>query len=119
MNKQYEYGMHVAFWDWICLNPALTKYMFAIEHGERRDKRTGAKLKRKGVKAGMLDYFFMWPNSKFTMLWIEFKYGRNKPTAPQLEFASLVESAGGKVLWCYSVEAAIEGMLEYIELDFK
>jgi len=119
MNNHHEDDMHKAFYQWCCYNPGIEKYIFAIEHGGLRDKRTATRLKAKGVKKGMADFFFMWPNKEFSMLWIEFKHGKNKQTKEQLLFADKVRSAGGQLVCCYSVEDAIREVLEYIEEDFE
>lgn len=119
-HKQNEYNfLHVPFWQWVELNPSIKRFMFAVEHGEVRNVRVGVKLKRKGVKGGMLDYFFMKPSGKYIFLWIEFKFGKNKLSAAQKEFIKIVEEAGGKAICCYEVEEAIKGVSNYIAEGFE
>lgn len=117
MRKQNEYNLHVAFYDWFCLN-ALTKkfakYLFAIEHGEPRSPRIGAKLKRKGVKKGMTDFFLVIPNFKYNGLWIEIKIGRNKMTSAQLEFKEIVEECNYKHICCWSLDELILEVSTYL-----
>jgi hypothetical protein len=117
MNAQPEYNeLHVPFYDWCCWNPRLEPYIFAIEHGEKRDPRIGRKLKRKGVKKGMADYLYAKSNKKYRQLWIEFKHGKNKQSESQKTFQKLMESLGDAYIVCYTINEAANA-LELYEKD--
>jgi hypothetical protein len=46
---------------------------FHIPNGEARDAKTGAKLKRMGVRPGVLDWCLPVPRAGYHGMWIEFK----------------------------------------------
>jgi hypothetical protein len=74
--------------------------------------RSGALLKRKGVKAGMPDILIFssrWMEDfsrSFYGLAIELKCGRNKPTPAQVEVIDRLGGAGWLVKVCYTFEDA-------------
>lgn len=113
MKKQPEYQLCVSFWRWCCYHREIAKYMFAIEHGGIRSAFIGAKLKTKGVKAGMADYVYIKPNSKYNNLWLEFKTGSNKQTLAQQDFQQIVEDAGGKYIVCRDLMMTIDEIAIY------
>ena len=113
MSKQLEHSLHCAFHDWYVLNPRIAKYMFCVEHGEARDARVGAKLKRKGVRKGMADYYYMRPNVLYNSLWIEFKVGKNTQSLSQIEFQDLAEECKAKYVVCYTLDEAIAVLKDY------
>jgi len=113
MSRQLEHQLHCAFHDWYMLNPRIAKYMFCIEHGEARDARVGAKLKRKGVRKGMADYLYLRPNPTYGSLWIEFKVGKNKQSLSQIHFQELADDCNQKYVVCYDLEDAIDVVKKY------
>ncbi len=64
---------------WSIKHPEL-RLMFHITNGGKRNKLEADNLKRKGVKAGVLDLFLPVPRSCYNGLFIELKYGNNKTT---------------------------------------
>ena len=56
-----------------------------IGHGEHRDERTGALLRRMGLKRGLCDFIFIGPNNQHR--WLELKRGRAPLTDEQKAFA--------------------------------
>lgn len=111
--KISEYNLHVQFWQWCQYHPPLNDYIFAIEHGEIRTPYVGAKLKKKGVKAGMADYLFPFANDEYNNLWIEFKVGQNKQTEAQKKFQEIIEECGGKYVICHDLDEAIKTIEDY------
>lgn len=111
--KQTEYQLHVQFWQWCQYHPPLDDYIFAIEHGEIRSPFVGAKLKKKGVKAGMSDYLLPIGNNEYNNLWLEFKVGSNKQTKAQQQFQAQMEECGGKYVICHDLEEAIKEIEDY------
>lgn len=121
-----EHSQQVALFAWAADNvgkyPAL-KYMFAIPNGGLRDVRVASSLKAEGVKAGVPDIFL--PSSmhnggplnfkQYHGLFIEMKWGKNKPTEEQIEFINYITSAGYQCKVCYSWEEAKDTLIAYLE----
>lgn len=114
-----EHASQAALFAWAADNvgkyPAL-KYMFAIPNGGLRDVRVASSLKAEGVKAGVPDIFL--PVCRFTKakygLFIEMKWGKNKPTEEQIEFINYATSASYQCEVCYSWEEARDKIIEYL-----
>jgi hypothetical protein len=88
--------------------------LFAVPNGEARSEITGAKLKRMGAKAGVPDLFLPVPRGGYAGLWIEMKYGKNKPTREQTWWLEQLRAQGYRVAVCWtSLDAwlVIEGYL--------
>lgn len=80
--------------------------------GERRDERTGGKLKRMGLKAGWPDFQLILPKGRIGF--IELKVGDGKLSDEQAEFRRLAIKAGCGYAICRSVdevEATLAGWL--------
>ena len=90
------------------------KNLFAIPNGGARDIVTGAKLKAEGVVAGIPDLFLASPHGAYSGLFIEMKIKPNKPTAKQLEVMSNLIEQNYAVHVCYSADAAIEVITDYL-----
>lgn len=88
--------------------------IFHIPNGGYRNKFEAANLKRQGVKAGVPDLFMAVPNKKYHGLFIEMKWGKNKPTENQEEWILRLSEQGYKVNVCYSSIEAIEVIKEYL-----
>jgi hypothetical protein len=86
----------------------------AIPNGGFRTKVTAAKLKAEGVKAGVLDTHLPVARGGYHGLWIEMKYGRNKPTEEQKWWIEELRSQGHFVTVCYGWEPAAETLEHYI-----
>ena len=75
--------------------------IFHIPNGERRDARTGHKLKKLGVKRGIPDLFIpAWG------VWIEMKSAKGRLTLEQIDMYEYLERVGYDVLACYGFEDA-------------
>lgn len=113
-----EHATQVAIFQWARLAakwkyPAL-RWMYAIPNGGHRHIAVAAKLKAEGVRAGVLDINLPVPIGICSGLWIEVKYGKNKLTSCQEEWAAGMAELGHGVAVCYTVDqaiAAIEGYL--------
>lgn len=91
------------------------RWLHHIPNGGSRNKQEAVKLKQMGVKAGVSDLCLPFPRGAYIGLYIEMKYGSNKPTKEQIEFISMMQEVGHLVLVCYSSEAAIEVIQQYLE----
>ena len=73
-------------------------------NGEKRDARTGAKLKRMGALAGASDFLLWHQGNSFAL---ELKAPGGRPTEAQLEFLARFNEAGGHSAWAEGVDRAV------------
>jgi len=89
---------------------------FAIPNGGMRSKATAAKLKAEGVKAGVPDLFVPVARGKYHGLFIEMKFGKNRPTEKQREWLALLSRNGYAAICCHGSSEAIDAIEEYMRL---
>jgi len=89
--------------------------IFAIANGGSRHILEAVNLKKQGVKAGVPDLFIPIPNNEFHGLFIEMKYGKNKPTEAQKEWLAYLNSVKYKSIVCYSTNEAINTINDYLK----
>ena len=94
--------------------PMLTR-LHHIPNGGSRHKAEAANLKRQGVKAGVPDISLPWPAGGKHGLFIEMKYGKNRPTPAQRDWLAYLQSAGYAVAVCYSWQEAVDVILRYLK----
>jgi hypothetical protein len=86
----------------------------AIPNGGLRNKRTGAKLKRLGTKAGVPDLFFCSPQQGYPGLYIEMKRLRGGRLSPeQKRWIDRLTKQGYKVATCEGAQAAKKTIMDY------
>ena len=88
--------------------------LFHIPNGGWRHKATAGRLKAEGAKPGVPDVFLPVPRSGYHGLWIEMKYGRNKPTKRQALWIDALQRHGYFVRVCYSAEEAKAVICAYL-----
>ena len=118
---QPEHDEQVRLFNWARANeeeyPEL-RNMFAIPNGGARHLFVAKKLKAEGVKAGGLDIFLATPRDqgmeKYNGLFIELKYGNNKPSEYQKEWITRLTRAGYQGEVGYGFEEARSVILEYL-----
>lgn len=115
-----EHQIQSAFVEWCFLNQTNFYGLhmgFAIPNGGLRNKRVAEKLKKEGVRAGVLDWCLPVPQGKFHGLFIEFKSaGGVLSGAQQLEILDL-KYFGWKTAVCHSTEEAIDVIKSYYGKD--
>lgn len=99
--------------DW-SLHFSSLRWLHAIPNGGHRHKKTAGRLKASGVKAGVLDLFLPVWVPPYHGLYIEMKYGRNKMTEKQQEFADFAIENSFKVVTCWSADEAINEIKTYM-----
>lgn len=77
-----EHSIQCAFFEWARAHP-VARRAFAVPNGGLRSTVTAARLKREGVRSGVLDCMLPVAAGGSAGLWIEFKAGRNKLTPEQ------------------------------------
>lgn len=89
--------------------------LFHIPNEGLRNPRTGARLKREGLKAGVPDICLPVARGGYHGLFIELKAGNNRPTKKQLEWLEALSRQGYITCWCTGWEAAAKLIVEYME----
>ena len=102
--------------DWNVRKYQELRWLHHVPNGGSRNKQEAVKLKQMGVRAGVSDLHLPFPHGKYHSLYIEMKYGTNRTTKEQDEFLEAMQDAGHLVLICYSTEAGIEALINYLEL---
>ena len=119
---QPEHDMQVALFQWAAFRDNLypeLKLLFAIPNGGKRDARTGARLKKEGVKAGVPDLCLPVSKRNYNSLFIELKAGKNKPSDKQLWWKKELMAAGNLCGTCYSWEEARDLIVKYLDNDIS
>ena len=98
-----------------CLDLMKVKY-FAIPNGGARNAVTGKMLKDEGVKKGVPDLFIP-VQTKYSGLFIEMKFGKNKLSQEQVEWIQYLRSQNFDCIICYSAKEAIEKVRNYLTLN--
>lgn len=92
--------------DWIRTKPELERAAFHIANERQCSVQRGRILKRMGVRPGVSDIFIGIARGKYHGLFIELKYGSNKPTALQERFMLDMSAQGYYCVWVQGFEAA-------------
>lgn len=89
---------------------------YHIPNGGSRNKKEAKNLKRQGVRPGVPDLCIPVAKRGFHGLYIEMKYGKNKPTDKQLEWLDVLNANGYKAVVCYGFDQAKETIDWYMEV---
>lgn len=119
-----EHESQVAFFRRVDMHP-MTRHLpiYAVPNGGHRHKAVAAKMKREGVRAGVLDINVDVPRTlKSTMgnlttyhgLRIEMKKKGNKPTPAQRAWAEKLQANGFLTDVCYSSEESWHVLTLYL-----
>ena len=119
-HNQYEAAEQIKLFRWAAW--AVNQYpeldlLYHIPNGGSRNTIEAAHLKQQGVKAGVPDLCLPAPKGKYHGLYIEMKYGDNKPTKKQKEWIEKLTRQGYAVSVCWSYEAARAELEKYLKLD--
>jgi len=127
--REQEHHLQVALFNWARFHEEkypILGLLFAIPNGGHRHITVAKKMKAEGVKAGVPDICLpvptMRPKDEFGELFmipglfIEMKYGSNKPTKNQKRWLKSLEEQGYKTAVCYSDQEAKELIVNYLGL---
>lgn len=103
-----EFRLTVAVADHLRLSACPGVVWAHLPNGEHRSARTGARLKRMGVRRGLADFLIKAPGEPAGML--ELKVHGNRPTPEQKAFGIAWEEAGGQ----YAVATGIDEALDIL-----
>lgn len=90
------------------------KNIYAIPNGGYRNKIEAHNLKLQGVKSGVPDLHLAYPSGFYNGLYIEMKWGKNKPTKNQEDWIKRLSAVGYKCEVCWSSEEAIAVIKNYL-----
>jgi len=116
--QQYEEQEQIALMRWAAYEEStypVLRRLFHIPNGGQRNKATAGRLKAAGVKKGVPDLCLPVPLGGYAGLYIEMKYGTNKPTPEQRDWIDFLSSVGYRVDVCYGCEEAIAAIIRYLE----
>ena len=86
-----------------------------VPNGGSRNKAEAVKLKQMGVKAGVPDLHLPVPKAGFCGLYIEMKYGKNKPTQAQNEWLDALREQGYFTAVCYGFYETVNTIRQYLQ----
>lgn len=114
---QYEAAEQEKLFRWAGF--AMGKYpelalLYHIPNGGSRNKIEATNLKRQGVKSGVPDLCLPVARGKYYGLYIEMKYGKNKPTENQARWLHCLAQQGYAAAVCYSWEDAKNTLEKYL-----
>lgn len=90
------------------------RLMYHIPNEGKRTQGGGEILKAAGLKSGVPDICLPVARLGFNALYIEMKFGKNKPTKAQADYMAALSAAGAKVAVCYSADEAREVIRHYL-----
>lgn len=116
--NQWEAAEQTALFRWAGLMSGQfpeIEMLYHIPNGGSRNKIEAAHLKQQGVKAGVPDLCLPVSRGEYHGLYIELKYGKNKPTENQKRWIKLLRSQNYKAEVAYGWEEASKIILEYLK----
>lgn len=92
--------------------------IYAIPNGEKRSPKTGAKLKRLGVKPGIPDLHLPISCQGYHGLYIEMKRSKDGRLSEDQKIQILIlKQEGYRVEVCWSKEEAVAVICDYLGID--
>ena len=90
--------------------------LFAVPNGGHRHRAVAAKLKAQGVRAGVPDLCLPVPRGHYHGLFIEMKYGNNRPSPLQKWWLDQLQRQGYRTVVCWSYDEARVAIESYLAL---
>jgi hypothetical protein len=113
--KRSETTEQMQLFAWAKRTESILPELKLLYHVPNEGKRTnGAILKAAGLKSGVPDICLPVAFGNFHGLYIELKFGSNKPTQGQRDFMDLLKGQGYAVAVCYGAESARKTILDYL-----
>lgn len=96
--------------------PNGAKLPFVKRNGKRYSPEA-MRLKEEGLKPGFPDMILPVPKRPYHGLFIELKFGSNKPTPEQERWLDALNEQGYLAVACWGADEAIEVISEYLGID--
>lgn len=109
--RAIERRTHIALADTLRVGCRAGWWWSHIGHGEKRDEKTGALLKRMGLKAGVLDFLLI--NAEGLHHWLELKRGLEDTTEAQDIFLAMLRARNVPCAVVRSYDAAIKQLQQW------
>lgn len=114
--KRGETTEQITLFNWAENNAHILPCLSLMYHIPNEGKRTnGAVLKAMGLKSGVPDVCLPVPSHNFNGLYLEMKYGQNKPTKDQEAFMAALRQQGYKTAVCYGADEAKAEIMDYLQ----
>lgn len=116
-SEHAEQSAVIDWWDSACGTYGLPRFaLFAIPNGAffGSGYATAAKLKKEGMRRGILDLMLAVPHDQFHGLFIEMKYGSNTPSPEQWAVKEYLEKSGYRCGVYWSSDQAIAAIKGYL-----
>lgn len=113
-NEAVQQKMVIEWCEWNSNRFEELKWIFHCPNEAKRNPKTGAELKRLGMRAGVPDLLLLSPKGEYIGLAIEMKYGKNKCTLEQIKWLDWLHKQGYMCKVCYGSEEAIETIKQYL-----
>lgn len=110
-----ERDEQIKLFEFLRLHPLLKDLAFMIPNEGKRSPVLGRLFKRMGMRPGTPDVFIPYPTKTHHGLFIELKYGKNKPSPAQSKFLELLNQQGYKAVVCWSADEAIDCVVGYLK----
>jgi hypothetical protein len=114
MSEHNEQVALFAWAAWESMNQPELDMLFAIPNGGLRNKAVAAKMRAEGAKAGIPDAMLAVPRGDKSGLFIELKFGKNKPTKAQKEWLVALDKQGYETAVCWGFEEAKTVIEDYL-----
>ena len=105
----------IILYDWIKFNK-LDDIAFHVGNERSVSPQSGAIFKRKGIKAGVSDYFIMRPIPPYSGLIIELKADNGKLSKEQSKFLFDMNKEGYLARCCFGADQAIDLICQYLNI---
>lgn len=112
-----EQSTVVQWWNNACGTYGLPPFaLFAVPNGAHlASGYIGAgRLKREGMRSGMLDLVLAAPRDQFHGFFLEMKYGKNRPSDEQIKVKDYLQGAGYMTGVYWSADSAIAAIKDYL-----
>lgn len=121
-----EHGEQTVLFDWARMNEDRVPELWLLHaipngaklpyrgKGKNRYSPEALRLKAEGLKPGVPDVCLPVPRGAYHGLYIEMKFGKNKPTKHQSVWLQQLDSQGYRAAVCYGFTAAKEEIIAYL-----
>jgi len=110
-----ERDEQIKLFQYLNSHPLLKDLAFMIPNEGRRSWVIGRLFKAMGLRAGTPDIFIPYPTKTHHGLFIELKWGKNKPSPAQTKFLATLKEHGYQAHVCWGADEAIEKIVEYLK----
>lgn len=116
MNNQLESRMQHSCLQWFRFQyPFLSRLLFSVPNGGKRDSKTGAMMKHEGCIRGVADLILLVPKKGYASLCIEMKTPKGKQSDEQKVWQHDAERANNKYVVCRSLEEFMNEVNSYLK----